>query len=549
MVGEPTARARGTAALPERLDAAREPELDAAARLTALLLEVPIALICLVDGERAWCEAHHGPAASGIGRELSSSPLVAARAPLVVDDALIDPRLEAHPLVTGPPYVRFYAGMPVLGPDGRLLGTLCALDHRARAVTDVQLDALRLMAGQVAALLEPRRREATPRAHRPTPHEAELAARERRLQTGTLAAGVGHEINNPLTYVLTNLELAIEELDVLAAGNPSRRLIDVTAMLREAREGGERVKRIVRGLKALACDDTPVVATDINVVVHHALELASHELRTHVTVALELADGVFARVDPARLAQVLINLLVNAAQAFGTADPSRNRITLRTRIDHGAIIEIADNGPGIAADVLPRIFDPFYTTKAPGTGAGLGLAISHGIVAALAGELTCESRAGAGAMFRVALPAVVAPARKPEAVASVRQGRLLVVDDEAAILKTVTRMFRGELDVVALDNPRVALRRLEAGEPFDVVLCDLTMPYLSGMQLHTAVAARAPRLAARFVFLSGDLTRDDIREFLDGVPNERFEKPFDVQELRGIVRRFLAGESPSVIMG
>ena len=549
MMAEPATRARGTASLPEPLDAAREPELDAAARLTALLLDAPIAVILLVDGERAWCEAHHGPAAVGIGRELSSTgALVAGRAPLVVEDALIDPRLETHPLVTGPPYVRFYAGMPVVGPDGRLLGTLCALDHRARALTDVQLDALRLMAGQVAALLEPRRREA-PRAHRPTPHEAELAARERRLQTGTLAAGVGHEINNPLTYVLTNLELAIEELDVLAAGNPSRRLIDVTAMLREAREGGERVKRIVRGLKALACDDTPVVATDINVVVHHALELASHELRTHVTVALELADGVFARVDPARLAQVLINLLVNAAQAFATADPSSNRITLRTRIDHGAIIEVIDNGPGIPADVLPRIFDPFFTTKAPGTGAGLGLAISHGIVAALAGELTCESRAGAGAMFRVALPAAGAPVRKSEAMPAMRQGRLLVVDDEPAILKTVTRMFRGELDVVALDDPRVALRRLEDGEQFDVVLCDLTMPYLTGMQLHTAVAARAPRLAARFVFLSGDLTRDDIREFLDGVPNELFEKPFDVQELRGIVRRFLAGESPSVRVG
>ncbi len=369
-----------------------------------------------------------------------------------------------------------------------------------------------------------------------------LARQQRLVTTGTLAAGVGHEINNPLTYTLANLSMAIEELEEIAGGSSSQRLREIIGLLGDARQGGERVKRIVRGLKSLAREETELQPIDVNMTVRSAVQMANHELRTQATVELELGESPLVMADESRLAQVLINLLVNAAQAFVASDPSRNRIVVRTRVSDSVVIEVSDNGPGIDPKVLPRIFDPFFTTKVVGVGTGLGLAISHGIITALGGDLICESTVGHGAMFRIRLPlasGIVEPARGAAASQPLGRGRLLVVDDEPSILAAVSRMFRDAHEVVAVEDPREALRRIRAGEHFDVVFSDLSMPYLSGVELYEAVAASHPAVAERFVFLSGDLSRPDLRAFLARVPNERFEKPFSTADLRAIVRRFL----------
>jgi CheY-like chemotaxis protein len=236
---------------------------------------------------------------------------------------------------------------------------------------------------------------------------------------------------------------------------------------------------------------------------------------------------------------------VNAAQAFATADPARNRIWARGCVQGDRlVVEIEDNGPGIALDVLPRIFDPFFTTKPVGQGTGLGLSISYNLVAALGGELTCSTVLGKGTCFRASLPRAVGAIREQDAVAAIAgsepRGRVLVIDDEEAVLAATARLLLGAHDVVAISDPREAVRRLLSGkEQFDVVFCDLMMPYLTGIEVYRRVREKSTELADRFVFVSGGVTREEVRIFLDEVPNERLEKPFSSQNLRGIVRRLV----------
>ena len=367
-----------------------------------------------------------------------------------------------------------------------------------------------------------------------------LSQHQRLVTTGTLAAGVGHEINNPLTYLLANLDMAIEELQLIGGGSPSRRIAEVVGLLDQAREGGERVKRIVRGLKSLVREDADVAPITPRTIIDCALSIANHELRSQVTVTLELADVPPVLVDESRLTQVLVNLLVNAAQAFPTSSPTTNQVVVRTsRAGASVAIDVIDNGPGIAPDVLPRIFDPYFTTKALGVGTGLGLAISHGIVTAFGGTLECTTELGRGTTFRIKLPSASEQAPESAALTVPVRGRVLAVDDEPTILASMSRMLGREFEVVTADDAREALRLVENGEQFDVVFCDISMPHMSGMELYDKVSVLQPELAERFVFVSGDITRDDIRRFLARIPNERLEKPFSVQNLRGIARRFI----------
>ena len=383
-----------------------------------------------------------------------------------------------------------------------------------------------------------------------TEHEAlrETVVRQARLvTTGTLAAGVGHEINNPLTYVGANIEFALGSVRTLAEQAPSATMTELIEVLDEAREGAERIGKIVRGLRAFARENAPLVPVDVHTAIEIALNMAVHELRGRVNVTKELRDVPLVLGDESRLSQVFVSLLVNAAQSFPTADLEKNRIVVRTtRLDDGRVaIDVEDNGAGIPADVVPRIFDPFFTTRAIGQGTGLGLSISHSIVASLGGDITCQTDPGRGSTFRVVLvsagqpPSEVKP--RMRTTAGALGARVLVVDDEEAVLRAFARLLRPENEVVALSDPREALRLLESGERFDLILCDLMMPHLSGMELHGLVEARSPKTAARFVFITGGTIHEEVRAFLARVPNERHEKPFSQGTLRDIARRFSGG--------
>jgi PAS domain S-box-containing protein len=242
-----------------------------------------------------------------------------------------------------------------------------------------------------------------------------LAMAERLASIGTLASGVGHEINNPLTYIINNLALverelaALEKVDDLAAVR--ERLAGLGRKVSDASYGAGRVREIVRDLRSMSGTQELEDLVDLARVAERALRLTDHELHGRAALVRELGPVPPVVASEGRLIQVVVNLLLNAAQSIPPGDPDRNRIavTTATRPDGSAMIEVSDSGHGIAPEALGRIFDPFYTTKEVGTGTGLGLAISHRIITALGGEIEVESARGRGSRFRVVLPAARAP--------------------------------------------------------------------------------------------------------------------------------------------
>ena len=235
----------------------------------------------------------------------------------------------------------------------------------------------------------------------------QLALADRMASLGTLAAGVAHEINNPLTYVISNLALTADGVRTLAGDSPTPQQKELIQLIEEARQGAESVSRIVHGLQALSRggDEHPM-HLDLREVLESAIRMTFHELRqkARLVKAYRPVPNVWA--DEGRLAQVFINLLVNAAQAIPAGDTADNeiRVSLATGPDGQAVVEIRDTGVGIPVEVLGRVFDPFFTTKAVGEGTGLGLSISHNIVSALGGSMEVESVVGRGSLFRVMLP-------------------------------------------------------------------------------------------------------------------------------------------------
>jgi PAS domain S-box-containing protein len=373
--------------------------------------------------------------------------------------------------------------------------------------------------------------------------EAQLVLADRMASVGTLAAGVAHEINNPLAFILANLEFALAELQG-ADADP-----EVLRALGEARDGGQRVREIVRDLKAFSrADGTGREAVDLRQVLHSALALAQNEIRHRARLEVETGDVPPVIGSEHRLGQVLLNLLINASQAIPEGRASENvvRAVTGTHPDGRASVAVSDTGSGIAPEVLPRIFDPFFTTKPVGVGTGLGLSICHGIVSGLGGEIRVESTPGKGSTFLVLLPAAPAAARAEPwgdeggATAGARRGRILIVDDEPLVGRAVSRTLSPLHDVVVRTSAHAALEEVARGPAFDLLLCDLMMPEVTGMDLHVRLGEAAPALAERTVFLTGGAFTRAAREFLARVPNPRIEKPFEPDELRALVARILA---------
>jgi CheY-like chemotaxis protein len=249
-----------------------------------------------------------------------------------------------------------------------------------------------------------------------------------------------------------------------------------------------------------------------------------------------------------RLEQVFLNLLVNAAQSFGASAPENEiRVSLRPGGNDRVVVDVTDNGGGIPADVLPRIFDPFFTTKAVGVGMGLGLSICHGIVTSHGGTLDVESTPGVGTRFRLTLPVERSQAQPgepavEEPAATTRRPqrrRVLIVDDEAPLAAMIGRMLEDDFDVEISSSAEKALEVLRHGKAdFDVVLCDLMMPRMNGMDFYKAVATLAPRLVERFIFMTGGAFTQWAAEFLATSNRPCLEKPFDYRTLRGMLDRF-----------
>ncbi len=358
---------------------------------------------------------------------------------------------------------------------------------------------------------------------------------DRMSALGTLAAGVAHEINNPLTYVIANV-------DMLAAGLDRLDAVKLRDLVTDARTGLDRIRHIVRALRTFSrADDETLSSVDVVRVLEASIEMAHSHLRHRGTLVRHLQDVPPVRANAPRLGQVFLNLLLNAAQALTESRLESNQVVVDVeRSGDRAVITVTDNGIGIPAANLPRVFDAFFTTKPVGVGTGLGLFVCHGIITAFGGTITIDSEVGYGTKVRVVLP--LAEARREPAVPplpreqTTRRGRVLVIDDEPLVLSAVSRVLADDHDVTALASGRAALERLRRGEHFDVVLCDLMMPGMRGDELFALLGTSQPDVAERMIFMTGGAVTELAAEFVASTSNVMVEKPFEAAELAALVK-------------
>lgn len=398
--------------------------------------------------------------------------------------------------------------------------------------------------GRLCPAVERELREAEMRIERRKMQE-QLLISDRMASVGTLAAGVAHEINNPLAAVVANLELVARDLAALSDElQIDDRLQEVFEELRDARDGADRLRHIVRDLKIFSrsTDEERRGPVEVRRVLESSLRMAWNEIRHRARLVKDYADVPAVDANEARLGQVFLNLIVNAAQAIREGNAQQNVIRVSTAMDgrSGRVaIEIRDSGSGIPPENLSRIFDAFFTTKPVGVGTGLGLSICHRIVTSLGGEIAVDSQIGKGTTFRVLLPPSSSelPAVPPlgNVAPSRRRGSVLVIDDEPTVAKALGRALEYEHDVTIASNAGEASQMIVAGRRYDVILCDLMMPQMTGMDLHADLQRSAPEQATKMVFLTGGAFTSEARTFLDAVPNQRIEKPFDTQHVRSIV--------------
>jgi PAS domain S-box-containing protein len=458
------------------------------------------------------------------------SPAVTAITGYTPEEHYADPEMErrlVHPddlhLVQAadppPPEGRTFE-VRMIRKDGRVIWT----EHRNRSVLDAE--------GRPAAI-EGLVRDVTVRKDA----QLRLLSAERLAGLGRLSAGVAHEVNNPLAWIASNLHFAEEALAASAGAGPGpAALAEVRQALAEAREGVARVRAIVAGLQkfapsAMATDRRPF---EVVAELRAALAITRSLLEARAELVLELAEGLPpVLAGEAELGQVFVNLLTRAAGATAAGPPSAQRVTVAARAQDGRlVVEVRDTGEALPAEALTHAFDPFFAAHPGAPGQGLALAVCHGIVTALGGSISIESRAGQGTVVRVVLPAATPARPAPAAAVAVTPvGTVLVVDDEPLVGRSLVRILERRHRVTALTSAREVLERVEAGERWDVVICDLMMPQMTGMALARRLREVAPDLLPRLVFSTGGAFTEQARAFLDeGWPV--LQKPIEPQALR-----------------
>src|SRR3989344_3134497 len=372
--------------------------------------------------------------------------------------------------------------------------------------------------------------------------QAHLMTTDRMTALGQLEAGVGHEINNPLTYVMMNLEMLTNMMT-------SDHITGYEKQLAAIKKGLERIRSVVKDLKKVSrySEEESLTNVDVNTVLDSVLSMAKNEIQQRALCNFERGDVPPIWIDETRLAQVLLNLLVNAAQAIEPGDIENNSIEIKTSINENqqVCIEISDTGAGMSPEVQKRVFEPFFTTKPIGTGTGLGLPICQNIVNQFKGHMEFESKVGEGTKFRVLFP-ISAHLELPQTTESVdvesrkmQQGQILLIDDDSDLLAVLQEVISTKHDCVGFTDARMALDTLHNNDSFDGIICDLMMPTMSGMQFYSMLKEVAPLYLSKIVFMTGGSFTSETDEFLSQ-PNIRYcEKPVDTKILMDIIQSMI----------
>lgn len=645
------------------VDTPSDSTLDRIAEIAAKLFSAPIGLVNLIDRHRQVHKSCFGSKGGSADRSLSfCGHTILSDELLIIKDTTKDPRFANHPLVLNPPHFKFYAGAPLVTPDGFRLGALCVVDTRAHPeevdpkVWDMFIGLSRMVVDEFELRFTTRsladKNEALRRAHGELNraqrtldmaldasmtgawkwdtetdqfdlHESacrlfgiELSQRsvslleavipedrkicdqalksarktgvirpfdihpraapdrclelrgdrrgpasflgvvhdvtqqrnamqgafrvDRLAAVGNLAFGVGHEINNPLTYVSAGVEYSQKIITSLAARlqnnqalpvteDERRELSQVVEALNEAHEGINRIGRITAELRRFGSPgETESEPTNIEEILQFALNMTHHAIRHRAELHVEFKPVPVIEVNQTLLAQLLVHLLMNAAQSIEPGHLLENRIDVRASISSDRIIiEIEDTGAGIDPEVMPHIFDPFYTTRAPGEGIGMGLSSSLYIARQLGGDLTIESTPGRGTRARVLLPlsleqevpTIKVPVQidmeetTTEVISSTPQ--VLFIDDERQIGTAFQRQLSRHAEISVHTRADHALEQLRDGECFDVIFCDLMMPHMGGIDFARTLADELPEAFKALVFMTGGALDEEAQRFIE----------------------------------
>jgi CheY-like chemotaxis protein len=395
---------------------------------------------------------------------------------------------------------------------------------------------------------------------------------DRLRAVGRLAAGLAHEVNNPLTFVLANLEslreshqaisrfirdlrvdLATREaitpcsFEQLASdANLQEVLDDAADMLTDCYKGTHRIQDIARSLGTFSrADDNQAEMVDITRVVDDACAMVFNQIRYRARLVKRFEPIPNIAAFPGRIAQALVNMLTNAAEAIDGGAYEKHRIVVSTRAvgDH-IVVGVRDTGAGIQDDDRKRIFTPGFTTKAHEGGMGLGLSACKRVAEEHGGRLEVHHLSDRGTRFELILPLDTGlqasePRResRPTSEAPLKRSRLLIVDDDAMVLSALSRRLRRRYDVVTVLGGVEALARLAEDPSFDSIVCDLMMPEVDGKSFYDAIVKDHPELAERIVFMSGGAFTPRLRKFASAVSNPVLQKPVSREELELMLSR------------
>ena len=375
-----------------------------------------------------------------------------------------------------------------------------------------------------------------------TASQAQLNARllvaDRMSAAGTLAAGVAHEINNPLTYVSINLgSLAHQFGESSDLASLDREAI--CELLAETREGVSRVAQIVHDMSSISnADEVEDTRIDPRTALRVAVKMVENQLRYRTQVTCNLGPLPNVVANDGKLVQVFLNILMNAAHALDDdADNSEPQLTISTYHDQAscAVIEVSDNGAGMTEQTRRRMFDPFFTTRPPGGGTGLGMFMCHSVIQGLGGRIEVQSKLGTGTVIRVRLPPAEGEITQevasvePAALAAALPMRVLIVDDEPLVGNAIARVL-GNYDVTVTGSGEEAIRHVSQ-ERFDLILCDIMMPSVSGQDVFERLTDIDPEAAERILFMTGGAFTPAARKFADTVQDKILRKPIAVDIL------------------
>jgi signal transduction histidine kinase/DNA-binding NarL/FixJ family response regulator len=368
--------------------------------------------------------------------------------------------------------------------------------------------------------------------------QAELMLADRLASVGSLVQGLVHEVNNPLTVVLANLELLSSRVSMLENSE------DLPTLTAETLTQVERIREVLSALSSFSPDDAELTLIDVQKVIDDVLKLAENELRHRAPVVREYIDTPLVLASRALLSQLMLNLVLNAAQSIpeGQFDQNEIRIAVSRHTEGGLTIAITDTGQGMTPELQRRAFDPFMGAQA--AGSGLGLFICQSIVKQMGGTLDVNSRSGRGTTFQIYLPSTREDPVADSEISGdfprptlVQRARVLVIDDEAGIRRALVRAL-AEHEVEVAASGRDGLAMAIHGN-YDIIFCDLMMPEMTGMEVFDRVRREAPEIAERMVFITGGAFTKRARNFLEAAPNPRVKKPFDLLEIRAVMADLL----------